>query len=402
MQNFTIRSKEMDNIKMNNHHYKRINLLIILIFALQLVSCQKNNNQMSSKKEESNGKMIDEPTGIWPTNRDKNGDYYYTTSLNSFPGYITQDAGSHFITSKEEVGFLVMENGGGWPYVTGWGRNDEYHPIPEKLYVAWYSPHEDKFYQGTFVMPSDKIKKELDKMWRAYPTKSLYTADHFDRYKDLIVGVVPGGDVVVWLSSLSQTIEIGRYKAAVTDKITWKDFAGMNGMASDNTKENYLKYTEKGISALPFNILEKYERRYNWKKVIEKEDGKNKALQINLNKLFVTYFNGEEETSYALYKQEYGFASRAVPSIILFEFYLNGKDYSGGFDLVQDDIFKAFEELSKSGGKSLELVLILDRDNEVAKIILRNETKQYVLETKDLQLGVLPIDNTLKITPLKN
>lgn len=398
MQNFTIRSKEMDNIKMNNHHYKRINLLIILIFALQLVSCQKNNNQMSSKKEESNGKMIDEPTGIWPTNRDKNGDYYYTTSLNSFPGYITQDAGSHFITSKEEVGFLVMENGGGWPYVTGWGRNDEYHPVPEKLYVAWYSPHEDKFYEGKFVMPSDNIKKELDKMWRAYPTKSLYTADHFERYKDLIVGVVPGGDVVVWLSSLSQTIEIGRYKAAVTDKITWKDFARMNGMASDNTKENYLKYTEKGISLLPFNILEKYERRYNWKIKIEDKETKQVIQPLKFNTYF---YNGEEEMQYALYKEEYGIASRPVPKKIIFRFKVDENIvYGTGFTFNEDDVFKAFDVVGVNKDKAIELVIQLDKDLELKKVMVKSEDKQYILDVPLPKMGKSKLD--LKITPLKN
>ena len=398
MQNFTIRSKEMDNIKMTNHHYKRINLLIILIFALQLVSCQKNNDKMSNKEEESNGKMIDEPTGIWPTNRDKNGDYYYTTSLNSFPGYITQDAGSHFITSKEEVGFLVMENGGGWPYVTGWGRNDEYHPIPEKLYVAWYSPHEDKFYQGTFVMPSDKIKKELDKMWRAYPTKSLYTADHFDRYKDLIVGVVPGGGVVVWLSSLSQTIEIGRYKAAVTDKITWKDFARMNGMASDNTKENYLKYTEKGISPLPFNILEKYERRYNWKIKIEDKETKQVIQPLKFNTYF---YNGEEEMQYALYKEEYGIASRPVPKKIIFRFKVDENIvYGTGFTFNEDDIFKAFDVVGVNKDKAIELVIQLDKDLELKKVMVKSEDKQYILDVPLPKMGKSKLD--LKITPLKN
>ena len=239
-------------------------------------------------------------------------------------------------------------------------------------------------------------------MWRAYPTKSLYTADHFDRYKDLIVGVVPGGDVVVWLSSLSQTIEIGRYKAAVTDKITWKDFAGMNGMASDNTKENYLKYTEKGISPLPFNILEKYERRYNWKAVVEKEDGKNKAQKINLNKLLVIYFNGEEETSYTLYKDDYNLALRPVPTKVIFEFYLDNKEFGGGFDLKVDDAFKGFEEINKSGNKSMELVVKLDVDNKVSKVILRNETEQYVFDTTDADIGFIAVDKSLLKTPLKN
>ena len=386
---------------MINYHYKRINLLIILIFVLQLVSCQKNNKQTSDKIGESKDKMIDEPNDIWPTNRDSKGDYYYTTSLNSFPDYKTQNAGSHFVAGKETVGFLVMENSEIWPIVTGWGRSDDHFPIPEKLYVAYYALQEDKFYEGLFVMPSEKIKEELDKMWRAYPTKSQYTRSHFDRFKDLIVGVAPEGDIVVWLGSGSQTVEIGRYKAAVTDKINWSHFVRMNGMAPDNTKENYLRTTKREAIPIPIGKLEKLERRYNWKTMIERENENENLIVINPNKLRISYFNGELETLYSLFVEKNQYKLRAVPKKIIFEFYLGDKEFGGGFDLKEQDILTAFKEVSKSGSKSLEIVIQLDKLNEVSKIILRNEKNQYVIDPTGLEIGFIPIDRTLPKTPLK-
>ena len=92
---------------------------------------------------------------------------------------------------------------------------------------------------------------------------------------------------------------------------------------------------------------------------------------------------------------------RAVPKKIIFEFYLDDKEFGGGFDLKEQDILTAFTEVSKSGSKSLEIVIQLDKLNEVSKIILRNEKNQYVIDPTGLEIGFIPIDRTLPKTPLK-
>jgi len=282
---------------------KNYRLLLFLCF-IQFVSCQdkKYTNMNEEERAKVQEEIYNRPNEIWPTNKDKNGVYYYKTSICSFPGYISENAGSHFVTDKESVGFLTMENGV-WPQTTGSVLNDEYHPLPKKLYVAWFSAQENKFYEGLFELPYDRIKEEFDKMWLAYPNKSLYAADRYDRFKDIIVGVAPKGDVVIWLGSQSQQIQIGRFQAKETTAISWEDFAGMNGMGKGNTKENYLKYTPESKNPVPFGKLEKYEQKYRWKPKIEYGDS---VLGENILPLMyrIQYYSGDLEYIYELYEKK--------------------------------------------------------------------------------------------------
>ena len=130
-----------------------------------------------------------------------------------------------------------------WPVNNPALLNNQHHPIPQKLYVAYYSLQEDKFYEGLFDLPYDELKMDFEKIWKEYPNKSLYMADKFNRYSDFIVGVAPEGNIVVWLKSYISNDQkiIGTYKAKVTNSITWEDFRGMNGMGAGNTKENYTR-----------------------------------------------------------------------------------------------------------------------------------------------------------------
>lgn len=357
------------------------------------------SNILQNKNDKMNTDKYNEPSDIWPTNKDNQGDYYYKTSLCSFPGYITRNAGSHFITDKESVGFIVMENSI-WAATTASGLNDEHHPIPRKLYVAWYSPHEDSFYEGLFDLPYDELKQDFEKIWKDYPNKSLYTADKFDRFRDFIVGVAPKGDVVVWLGSKTQTKIIGTFKAKVTDKISWESFASMNSMGAGATREHYIKTSKKGADPLPYDKVEQYNQRYNWKPNIENEEGIN--LKIDLNLFYIMYFNGEEETIYSSYHKTNDFKLRGVPSKINFEFYMDGTEYSGGVDFYEEDAYEAFKKMKQKDNDSLHLVITLDKDKKISKTILKNKHSSYVFDMKKHSIGSTPIDKSLDIKPLEN
>ena len=183
-----------------------------------LVGTGKYKDMNEEERAKIDQEILNRPNEIWPTNKDQNGDYYYNVNMGTMPGYLAEDAGSHFVTDKESVSIPAMLLGESWGEGTGsYVLNDEYHPLPKKLYVAWFSASEDKFYEGLFDMPYEKIKEEFDKMWTTLaPNTITAVASKFERFTEIIVGVAPKGDVVVWLSSLSQQIEIGRYKAKET------------------------------------------------------------------------------------------------------------------------------------------------------------------------------------------
>lgn len=375
-------------------------VLAFLCF-IQLVSCQdkKYKNMNEDEKAKIDQEILNRPNEIWPTNKDENGDYYYKVNMGTMPGYIAEDAGSHFVTDKESVSIPAMLLGESWGNGTGsYVLNDEYHPLPKKLYVAWFSASENKFYEGLFDMPYERIKEEFDKMWLAYPNKSLYAAGKYERFTDIIVGVAPKGDVIIWLSSLSQQAQIGQFRAKETTAITWENFAGMSGMGGGNTRENYLKHITKSEYPIPFGKLEQYQKKYTWKPKIEYEATVSGEKILPL-KYYIECFSGEYETVYELYKKNNLSKSRFVPKMVTFEFNIGSKGYSGGFDIEEEDIYQGFTLLANDKEPDLELVVKLDKDKEISKIVLRNKTSEYVLRCTDVQISAGSIDSEIK--PLK-
>ena len=376
--------------------------IILLMVVVQLNSCQdtKYKDMNLEEKAKTQEEILNRPSNIWPTNKDQNGDYYYSVNMGTMEGYVATDASSHFVTDKEIVSIPAMILGQNWGEGTGsYVLNDEHHPLPRKLYVAWFSASENKFYEGLFEMPYDKIKEEFDKMWKSYPDKSAYAADRYDRFTDFIVGVAPKGDVVVWLSSLSQQIQIGRYKAKETTTITWEDFADMNGMGDGATRENYLRNITKNAYPILIGKLEQYEQKYTWKPKIEYETNVS-GQEIHPLKYRIEYFNGELENIYTLYNKSNVYKKRSIPKKIIFRFKTDDKSlYGTGFELDEEDIYKAFTVLTKDKELPLELVVKLDREMSILKIVLRNERDEYVLDTSTKKIGKSSLD--LNIEALK-
>ena len=346
--------------------------------VVQLNSCQdtKYKDMNLEEKAKTQEEILNRPSNIWPTNKDQNGDYYYSVNMGTMEGYVATDASSHFVTDKEIVSIPAMMLGQNWGEGTGsYVLIDEHHPLPKKLYVAWFSSSENKFYEGLFEMPYDKIKEEFDKMWTVYAPYAIQTvAAKYERFTDIIVGVAPKGNVVVWLSGGLQSIEIGRYKAKETTKITWKDFAEMNGMGEGATRENYLRNITESTSPL-VGKLEQYEQIYTWKPKIESKN----PVEVVLYE--IQMYNGEKEQIYYEYKGSNSTEKRAVPKYIAFSGQSKPSFYYIEYTFKEDDIYKAFEALGKED-LPINLVLVLDKKNEPDIIILKNSKYEYVLDPK--------------------
>jgi len=90
----------------------------------------------------------------------------------------------------------------------GWSVGDEMQPAPDSLRIRWFSYTEDKFYEGHFLMPQERIYKLIK--------AGLWDVEHRERitYNDLSLSVVPGGVVVVWLTRGSgDKVLVERYEA---------------------------------------------------------------------------------------------------------------------------------------------------------------------------------------------
>ena len=90
----------------------------------------------------------------------------------------------------------------------GWVVGEETHPAPDSLEIRWFSYTEDKFYEGHFLLPQERLYALLKQgLWDDENRQQV-------TYNDLSVCVGPTGAVYVWLTrGRSNSVLIGRYQA---------------------------------------------------------------------------------------------------------------------------------------------------------------------------------------------
>jgi hypothetical protein len=225
-------------------------------------------------------------------------------------------------------------------------------------------------------MPTQVIKEHFDEMWLTYGASDMeIKADKYDRFTNLIVGVTPGGGVMVWQKSSDQQIEIGHYQAREI-QMDWNEFAGVNNFGDGSTRQQFIESQKKRITLpIPFGKAEKYREKFIWKCGVEV--GRDlKAVNFELSLL-----NGEVESIYRDYKNGTNeFRARAVPARLNFLVQqLNKKCYNFEILFDEDDLFKAFHTICADKKTEAKLVLVLDNNNKISKIVLRNKTQEYVL-----------------------
>ena len=133
-----------------------------------------------------------------------------------------------------DQGRFVNSSGGGFvvPYGhflrsgwTGsgisWAVGDELQAVPERLELRWFSYTDDKFYEGHFLLPQEKIYHLLKQGFWDRSAKVRYT------YSGFTVCVLPTGGVVVWLDGLRKVV-VGRFQAQQIDY----DFKQYNAVAN--------------------------------------------------------------------------------------------------------------------------------------------------------------------------
>ena len=116
-------------------------------------------------------------------------------------------------------GRFINSVGGGFPVPYGhtidgnWGRSgigwavgDVMQAVPDSLELRWFSYTEDKFYEGHFLLPQERLHALLKQgYWNAEEKKH-------ETYGDFTVCVAPTGAAYVWLGG-TNTVFIGRYQA---------------------------------------------------------------------------------------------------------------------------------------------------------------------------------------------
>ena len=265
---------------------------------------------------------------------------------------------------------------------TGWGYSGSMHTqgedlkaVPVKLEVTWASFLENKFYTGSWELPVDKIKnlfKEGTINWRTNEKES---------YTSVVVGLAPGGVVVVWIYGNDQQVEIGRYQAKETQVLMENYVPGNSTISqkeyfdmSASVPEAYENLKNKGIQ---FGIWDTYRKKYNWRTKIEIPNHTFKRMNIEM-------YNGEEETLFNESIKINSFKARAIPRLLSFAF----EDVNGRQTIFQvryfdeEEIFSLFQKMDEN--QPIEIILRMNDDLSNRKLLLKQGNKEYPLQKIDL------------------
>ena len=249
---------------------------LFLFLPLQLASCQNHN---------SNNKDMNEP------------EYEWGISVNAPIGYpihvYAGRVGPEYITS--DLWCSTEEPDWGSAYV-----NEENDPkeLPKDIDIVWFSFIENCFYNLQASLDYEKIEKLFKE---GFEQRIRYGELHHTTYNGLVVGLAPGGTVVVWVGKgYSPITEVGRFQASRTYLTETSDMDSHERLIFDKeyrksiaTASNIVPLEVQKANEgkpIPYNLWDRYaETQYRWYPTFEIPDGK-------MGDVFFQYWNGEANT----------------------------------------------------------------------------------------------------------
>lgn len=306
--------------------------------------------------------------------------------LSATPG----TADGYPVTFDEESCFLNSD-GGGFPLPAGhyleeswqgsgiiWAVGDEWQAVPDSLQVRWFSFAEDKFYEGHFPLPQERLHALLKQgLWNGHQQQQI-------TYDDLTVVVAPGGLVVVWLTAgSSDRVLVGHYYAQeISDD--YNAIRPGDDRAADvrEARSNLSAAVQEEIKRGPVTSRkwEAYLRTYPWQLAF--------SQPVVLTNYSARYVNAEATSSpvtrdlTAFVQRMLAPTAKPVPSAC----YLHGTAEHGTRYVVQVEDFDeaetqaAFQDLHQlSPGSPITLLFTIDKPFQKVTLTLKNERKEIPL-----------------------
>ncbi|ROI06362.1 DUF2931 family protein [Chryseobacterium sp. G0240] len=227
--------------------------------------------------------------------------------------------------------------------------------LPATMKVGYYSYTEDKFYEGDFTLPTEKIKEYLteksdDPEYAGKNNKDSKDGT-FHKYNRIEVGFTLGGMVVLWMKGENAQKVLATFYAK-------EAFPEWNSVFEDSDRKEKVEYglnndvytpkvkNEILTKTLPLGLWQKYDDRFNWScNVALPGGGKLESISMKM-------INAEIET---LYKPDQGNHKRAVPYNIEFFWSLNGKSYNSRIVFGDNmNYYNAIYRATKATGKDTQ------------------------------------------------
>jgi hypothetical protein len=267
---------------------------------------------------------------------------------------------------------------GMWGIVNeGWGEESgsvavgpELKAVPDSLLITWLSLRENKFYTGSFKLPREQMIRLFDEGFYEYDLRAR------DTYTDILVGMAPGGVVVVWLTGGQVRTEVARFQ---TEETTI-DKTMVNSNNKDMFKDGYVDFVlnnrkiEK--APIPFGLWDTYREKYSWRPQLVLEKGSRIA------ETWMTMYNGEKEHVFVQDPRHEDYQKRALPQYIGFTWRNeNGVKYYGKVFFDEEEIFNAFKAIFRNDKEQkANIVFEPDIPQKSFSIILHGKTEEIRLE----------------------
>jgi hypothetical protein len=217
--------------------------------------------------------------------------------------------------------------------------------IPNRLELTWISYAEKKFWKIDCALPEDKI---LALFQKGYTYRDKAGVNNKETYDELLIGLAPGGVVVVWLVGSVSIVEVGRFQAKET-YVNKLDFQPVKIV--DETQEQYFetgfkvcvsKEIQEQIKkeGIPFGLWDEYRTKYNWRfHTLSYKPSTDELVTFQ----FTEYINGEHQVFYNERLDRKEFEILPIPWRSDFTY----KKYSSSVTFDKAEIMQAFKTLSK-------------------------------------------------------
>jgi len=293
-------------------------------------------------------------------------------------GRFTTSDGKSFPVSG---GFL--EGDWGLSHV-GYVSGDGTAPAPDSLEVRWFSYAEDKFYEGHFLLPQQRIHDLLKQgFWNTEEKKH-------ETYDELVLCLLPKGVVVVWLAGRNQVL-LGRYEGR---EILF-DFQRFNEAANrprmiqqEQAKLPPAVQQQIRTGTLSTAQWDAYLQKYPWKVAF--------SQPLKLYSYGIDYFNAEaityppsRETAVAFAQTLLETSARPVPKDLALR-------VDAGYGRKRQIMVRDFDEAETLGAfqtlhaanPTLPLTLYVETDERVdkARLFLRNDRQRIELAKSPVAL----------------
>ena len=261
---------------------------------------------------------------------------------------------------------------------------DEPRPAPERLKLLWFSYTENKFYEGDFQLPQERLQTLLQQGYWNTSKKQPGT------YNELVVCVLPKGAVVVWLAGGNQVL-VGRFQGHETLG-NFQQYYGQADRAImvKETQQEMPAEVQQEIAngTISPKQWDAYLKKYSWQVAFNVPV----SLYASYNVQYVSgeYSNYPPTRDLAAYNQVLLTPTpKPVPSALYLHLAAeHGAHYEvrvKAFDEVET--LAAFQSLQAASPKSVITVLfVLDKPFQKATVILKNDAKEVPLSKSVIEV----------------